>query len=115
MQKHWADTPHTDPSNDLHCPICQELEALAGPALAAGHTEDDTTPFMTLRGRWLEQMGFGAGSTVRVDASGTRITIDVVARPGDPQPEVPATLEREVHYTEVEPHVLNGHHVWSER
>lgn len=109
MQKHWAETPHTEPSNASNCPICDELNALNGPALAAGHAGDDATPFMTLRGHWLEQMGFGAGSVVRVDASGTRITIDVVGNPGDPPPDVPSALEREVHYTDVEAYASLPH------
>lgn len=35
-------------------------------------------PFLRLRGRWLDQAGFGIGANVRVEVSAGRLVVEVV-------------------------------------
>jgi hypothetical protein len=114
MQMHWEDTPYEAPSHETACPICARLNEEDAIPLTAGYSANGSLPFLMLRGWWLEQMGFGVGSTVRVEANGSRIVMEAVANAGEPQPGVPTLLEREVHYTEVEPHTHHRHHPWSD-
>ena len=37
-------------------------------------------PFLRLRGRWLDQAGFGIGANVRVQVSSGRLVLEVVAQ-----------------------------------
>jgi hypothetical protein len=72
-------------------------------------------PFLSLRGRWLAQMGFGVGAQVRVEACGTKLTLEAIGNATDIKACVPTTLEREVHYTEVEPYTHHPHSPWSDQ
>ena len=39
------------------------------------HRPDRVVPFLRLRGRWLEELGFEAGETVRVETAPGRLVI----------------------------------------
>lgn len=84
------------------------------PPLATGYSAGSANPFLMVTGRWLEEMGPGVGTTLRLEAIGPRLVIEALARPGAPQPRVPTRPRREVHYAEVEAHPAPRRHPWSD-
>lgn len=42
-------------------------------------------PFMRLSGRWLERMGFGIGTAVRVQVSRKRLVLEVIEPEASPE------------------------------
>jgi hypothetical protein len=114
MHMHWEDPMYTCPSNEAPCPFGGGHDSNNTPPLSAGYASGSATPFLMVTGRWLEQMGFGVGATVRLEAIGPRLVIEAVARSTEPQPRVPTRLHREVHYAEVEAHSHPRRHPWSD-
>lgn len=114
MHMHWEDPQHTCQANDAPCPFGSGHGSNTPPPLAAGYSTGSAKPFLMVTGRWLEQMGFGVGATVRLEAIGPRLVIEAVAHPGAPQPRVPTRLHREVRYAEVEAHAAPRRHPWSD-
>jgi hypothetical protein len=114
MQRHWSQPAYDDPSNESTCPVCSRLAHDPFPLPEVPPEDAPPTPLVNLRGHWLEQMGFGVGATVRIEAVGSRIILDVVANPSEIQHGVPTLLEREVHYTEVEADIPHRVHPWSD-
>ena len=103
MHAHWDDTPY-DEDHSHPAP-----ERPAAPAAAGSRhcqpldfAEDAKIPFMKLQGRWLRQMGFNVGSRLKIDAAEGVITISLIGSPVMPQTGVPRSLERKIHYAEVE-------------
>ena len=47
-------------------------------------------PFVRLSGRWLERMGFGIGTAVRVHVSRKRLVLEVI----EPEPIAPERRQR---------------------
>ncbi len=113
MHMHWEDPLYTCPSNDAPRSCGGGRGADNPPPLAGGYSAGSATPFLMVSGRWLEQMGFGVGATVRIEAIGTRLVIEAVANAVEPLPRVPTRLHCEVRYAEVEAHSHPRRHPWS--
>ena len=102
MHTHWDDTPydegHSRPTTEQREGSATEDRASPTPDFA----EDSKIPFMKLQGRWLRQMGFNVGSKLKIDAAEGVITISLIGSPVMPQNGVPRSMERKIHYAEVE-------------
>ncbi len=114
MQRHWSQPAYDGPSNDSTCPVCSRLACDPFPLPESPPDTVRPKPLVILSGHWLEQMGFGVGATLRMEALGTRIILDVVANPSEVQHGAPTLLEREVHYTDVHADVPARPHPWSD-
>ena len=105
-QVEWPDDPNCD------CPVCTVKPHKTRAAHERNYdvrapwpaNPEGPVPFLMLRGRWLAQMGFAVGANVKVEALEGKIIISIVGEPTPRVAKVPTTMEREIHYTEVEPH-----------
>lgn len=103
MHTHWDDTPY-DEAHFRPAPEQPAGAVAAGsaPSPSPDFAEDAKIPFMKLQGRWLRQMGFNVGSRLKIDAAEGVIIISLIGSPVMPQNGVPRSLERKIHYAEVE-------------
>lgn len=103
MHTHWDDTPYDElPSQPIPKRPASAARAASAPAPPPDFAEDAKIPFMKLQGRWLRQMGFNVGSRLKIDAAEGVITISIIGHPVMPQPAVPRSLVRKIHYAVVE-------------
>jgi len=51
-------------------------------------------PYVRLRGRWLDKLGFDVGSRLKIDAEHGRITLTVIERPVPVPVKIPRKLQR---------------------
>jgi hypothetical protein len=112
MHKRWPDTPYEELTRQ-HEPPCVTGGNHAPPP-KADNPNQGPVPFLTLRGHWLTQVGLGVGANVRIEAFATGVTLRNIDPPGPLPRNIPTPLEREVHYTEVQPHTHHPHKPWSE-
>lgn len=68
----------------------------------ANDEDDDYVPFFLTRGRWLRHIGLGKGTTLRFEWTGEQLIITPRYPPGFRTLHMPTTLEREVHYSQVQ-------------
>jgi len=54
----------------------------------------EVIPYVRMRGRWLEDLGFGVGSRLKIDAEHGRITLTVIERPVPVPVKIPRKLQR---------------------
>jgi len=54
----------------------------------------ERVPYLKLRGRWLDQLGFDVGARLKVEATHGSITLTVVQRPVVTPPKIPRKLQR---------------------
>ncbi len=104
MQKHWEDNYFNEPTSH-HAPQDAEHRCGSSPTSCSPPPEfedEGAIPFLKLRGRWLRDMGFNAGSKLQIDAEDGVITLTILGRPKLPRPGVPRRIERQIHYTMVE-------------
>ena len=103
MHTPWDDTPYDElPSQPAHKRPASAASSAPAPTPPPDFAEDAKVPFMKLQGRWLRQMGFNVGSKLKIDAAEGVITISIIGNPVMPQNGVPRSLERKIHYTEVQ-------------
>lgn len=103
MHTHWDDTPYDElPSQPTPKRPASASTLASAPTPPPDFAEDAKIPFMKLQGRWLRQMGFNVGSRLKIDAAEGVITISLIGSPVMPQKGVPRSLERKIHYAEVE-------------
>lgn len=61
---------------------------------ACGPTE--IVPYLKLRGRWLDKLGFDGGARLKVEATHSIITLTVVERPVPVVKKIPRKLQRRI-------------------
>ncbi len=96
MHTPWAHTPFFEPP---------KRKAYSRPAVRykvgfltypdreeQGPTE--RVPYLKLRGRWLLDVGFDIGASLKVEATYGRIVLTVVSRPVIVPPKIPRKLQR---------------------
>jgi len=54
----------------------------------------EVIPYVRLRGRWLDKLGFDVGSRLKIDAEHGRITLTVIERPVPVPVKIPRKLQR---------------------
>ncbi|AHY58446.1 hypothetical protein DX03_07070 [Stenotrophomonas rhizophila] len=54
----------------------------------------EVIPYVRLRGRWLDKLGFDVGSRLKIDAEHGRITLTVIERPVPAPVKIPRKLQR---------------------
>ena len=112
MKTQTAAQPNYASSNEDRCPICSGHNVPPTPLHPPGG--NGPIPFLALRGRYLEQIGLGVGAEVRIEVSNEGVMLRPVGAMHVLPDGVPPLLEREVHYTEVEPHSHHPHKPWSD-
>lgn len=104
MQKHWEDE-YFDEHTSRQAPQESEHSCGDSPTSCSPPPEfedEGSIPFLKLRGRWLREMGFNAGSKLQIDAEDGVITLTILGRPKLPRAGVPRRIERQIHHTMVE-------------
>jgi len=54
----------------------------------------EVIPYVRLRGRWLDKLGFDVGSRLKIEAEHGRITLTVIERPVPVPVKIPRKLQR---------------------
>ncbi|WP_314403126.1 SymE family type I addiction module toxin [Stenotrophomonas rhizophila] len=54
----------------------------------------EVIPYVRLRGRWLDKLGFDVGSRLKIDAEHGRITLTVIERSVPVPVKIPRKLQR---------------------
>jgi hypothetical protein len=54
----------------------------------------EVIPYVRLRGRWLDKLGFDVGSRLKIEAEHGRITLTVIERPVPAPVKIPRKLQR---------------------
>ena len=96
MRTPWADTPFVEPPKRKPfarpAPSCKVGAQLYPTREERGSVE--VIPYVRMRGRWLENLGFGVGSRLKIDAEHGRITLTVIERPVPVPVKIPRKLQR---------------------
>ena len=58
------------------------LEERPRDAVFSGTPRDCTVPYLRMRGRWLDRLGFGIGTKLRVEAEPGRLVLTALPGPG---------------------------------
>ncbi|WP_422509203.1 SymE family type I addiction module toxin [Stenotrophomonas sp. GZD-301] len=96
MRTPWADTPFFEPpkrrpyARPTH--VCK-VGAAHYPIREAYSTEE-VVPYLRLRGRWLDQLGFDVGALLKIDTAPGSITLTVIERPVPVPAKIPRKLQR---------------------
>ncbi len=114
MQKIWPETPNPERDPAAMEPESETPTSPPQTAASAGGSEppnpppanddehDDYVPFFLTRGHWLRHIGLGKGTTLRFEWTGEQLIITPRYPPGFRTLHMPTTLEREVHYSQVQ-------------
>lgn len=96
MRTPWADTPFFEPPKRKPyarpAPTCKVGAQLYPIREERGSVE--VIPYVRLRGRWLDKLGFDVGSRLKIDAEHGRITLTVIERPVPAPVKLPRKLQR---------------------
>lgn len=96
MRTPWADTPFFEPPKRKPyarpAPSCKVGAQLYPIREERGSVE--VIPYVCLRGRWLDKLGFDVGSRLKIDAEHGRITLTVIERPVPAPVKIPRKLQR---------------------
>lgn len=96
MQTPWADTPFVEfPKRKPYArpaPSCKVGAQVYPIREERGSAE--VIPYVRLRGRWLDKLGFDVGSRLKIDAEHGRITLTVIERPVLVPVKIPRKLQR---------------------
>ena len=96
MRTPWADTPFFEPPNRKPyarpAPSCKVGAQLFPIREEYGSVE--VIPYVRLRGRWLDKLGFEVGSRLKIDAEHGRITLTVIERSVPVPVKIPRKLQR---------------------
>lgn len=93
----WEDEP--DDARPKRKPYSRPARSYRVCALSYPGTEEygppEMVPYLKLRGRWLNALGFDVGARLKVEASHGCITLTVVERPVVVPPKIPRKLQRQ--------------------
>jgi hypothetical protein len=96
MRTPWADTPFFEPPKRKpyarQAPSCKVGAQLYPIREERGSVE--VIPYVRLRGRWLDTLGFDVGSRLKIEAEHGRITLTVIERPVPVPVKIPRKLQR---------------------
>ncbi len=96
MRTRWADTPFFEPPKRKPyarpAPSCKVGAQLYPIREERGGVE--VIPYVRLRGRWLDKLGFDVGSRLKIEAEHGRITLTVIERPVPVPVKIPRKLQR---------------------
>lgn len=96
MRTPWVDTPFFEPPKRKPyarpAPSCKVGAQLYPISEERGSVE--VIPYVRMRGRWLDKLGFDVGSRLKIDAEHGRITLTVIERPVPVPVKIPRKLQR---------------------
>lgn len=96
MRTPWADTPFFEPPK-------RNPYARPAPGCKVGaqqyptrdeYGRDELIPYIRLRGRWLDQLGFDVGSRLKIEGEHGRIILTVIERPMPVPEKIPRKLQQ---------------------
>ncbi len=93
----WEDEP--DDARPTRKPYARPARSYRVGALTYPDREEcgptEIVPYLKLRGRWLDKLGFDVGARLKVEATHGSITLTVVERPVVVPPKIPRKLQRQ--------------------
>lgn len=96
MRTPWADTPFFEPPKRKPyarpAPTCKVGAQLY--PIREEYGSEEVIPYVRLRGRWLDALGFDVGSRLKIETEHGRITLTVIERPVPVPVKVPRKLQR---------------------
>ncbi len=96
MLTSWANSPFFEPPKRkpyARSPHRCKVGAALYP-IREEYGRDEVVPYLRLRGRWLDKLGFDVGSRLKIEARQGRITLTVIERPVPVPAKIPRKLQR---------------------